>query len=128
MLDIPGIERPCFPCFPGNRPATNTPSEHHPVYRAECVCVQGYKANAEISTHTLHNLIVFCLVLPPTALKDLYCDLKHANLTFSYASVVFTHNALFFMSLCSCRLEGSGRAFPPPAGSERGVRGAPGAN
>lgn len=50
VLDIPGIERPCFPCFPGNRPATNTPSEHHPVYRAECVCVQGYKANAEIST------------------------------------------------------------------------------
>jgi len=62
VLDIPGIERPCFPCFPGNRPATNTPSEHHPVYRAECVCVQRYKANAEISTHTLHNLIVSCLV------------------------------------------------------------------
>lgn len=38
VLDVPGIERPCFPCFLGNRPATNTPSEHYPVYHVECVC------------------------------------------------------------------------------------------
>ncbi len=44
VLDIPGIECPCFPCFLRNQPATNTPSEHHPVYHAKresvCVCAR----------------------------------------------------------------------------------------
>lgn len=72
-----------------------------------CLCVldAGIYAECwiiycEISTHTLHNLIIF-VWYNLLWLWNTWKDQRHVKLwfetLFSYAFVVFTHNALFFM-------------------------------